>query len=133
MTREDLFKFAEEKFSVAPEFPWDGETHAVLRHPQSSRWFAIVMDVKKKSLHVAEGAEGAEGEKTECIMNVKASPVHVEDLLHEDSFLPAWHMNKKFWVSVRMSMVSDESVKRLLEDSWDLVKPKARKRKESES
>lgn len=68
-----------------------------------------------------------EGEETEDIMNVKCDPLLIEDLLQEEAFLPAWHMNKKYWVSIRLSMVTEEAIKKLIERSWDLVKPKARK------
>ena len=114
MNRNQVLKLAEESFSVQGEYLWDGETHVVLRHPQSEKWFAIIMEVKKKSLHLED-----ETDEFEDIMNV---------LLHEECFLPAWHMNKKYWISIRLSMVSEKALKKLLEESWDLVKPKSRKK-----
>lgn len=123
MNRNQVLKLAEEIFSVQGEYLWDGETHVVLRHPQSEKWFAIIMEVKKKSLHLED-----ETDEFEDIMNVKLNPIHIEDLLHEECFLPAWHMNKKYWISIRLSMISEEALKKLLEESWDLVKPKSRKK-----
>ena len=37
-----------ETYSVEAEYLWDGETHAVFRHPVSNKWFEIIMEVKKK-------------------------------------------------------------------------------------
>ena len=41
-----------ETYSVEAEYLWDGETHAVFRHPVSNKWFGIIMEVKKKNLHI---------------------------------------------------------------------------------
>lgn len=125
MTRNEVIKIISETYSVEAEYLWEGETHGVFRHPGSNKWFGIIMDVKKKSLHLAE--EGFDGEEVEAIMNVKANPFYIEELLHEEAFLPAYHMNKKYWVSIRLSMVTEEAIRKLLDGSWNLVKPKARK------
>ena len=67
--------------------------------------------------------------QTEDVMNVKASPVLIEDLLHEDAFLPAYHMNKKYWVSIRLDFVTEDAIRKLIDGSWNLVRPKLKKRK----
>lgn len=126
MKRDDVIKIIRETYSVDPEYLWDGETHAVFRHPGSNKWFGIIMDVRKKLLHV-EGFDDAEN--TEAVMNVKANPILIEDLLNEEAFLPAYHMNKKYWVSIRLGLVSEEALRKLINESWNLVKPKTRLKK----
>ena len=83
------------------------------------------MEVKKKSLHIP-GFENSD--ESEDVMNVKASPVLIDDLLHEEAFLPAYHMNKKYWVSIRLELVTEAAVKKLLDESWNLIKPKIKNR-----
>ena len=56
MKRSEVIKIIDETYSVTPEYLWDGETHAVFRHPVSNKWFGIIMEVKKKNLHI-EGCE----------------------------------------------------------------------------
>ena len=99
MKRSEVIKIIDETYSVTPEYLWDGETHAVFRHPVSNKWFGIIMEVKKENLHI-EGCECSD--ETEDVMNVKANPVLIEDLLHEQTFLPGYHMNKKYWVSIKL-------------------------------
>ena len=67
------------------------------------------------------------------IINVKLNPILIEDLLHEEGFLPAYHMNKKYWISVIIDKVllTDEAIKDVLEKSWDQVKPKGKNRGKS--
>lgn len=125
MKRSDIIKIINETYSVDAEYLWDGETHAVFRHPGSNKWFGIIMEVKKKNLHIS-GSENSD--ETEDIMNVKANPIDIEDFLHEDIFLPAYHMNKKYWVSIRLQFVTENILKKLIDESWNLVKPKVRKK-----
>ena len=125
MKRSDIIKIINETYSVDAEYLWDGETHAVFRHPGSNKWFGIIMEVKKKNLHIS-GSENSD--ETEDIMNVKANPIYIDDFLHEDTFLPAYHMNKKYWVSIRLQFVTENILKKLIDESWNLVKPKVRKK-----
>lgn len=124
MKRNEVIKIINETYSVDAEYLWDGETHAVFRHPVSNKWFGIIMEVKKKSLHIS-GFENSD--ETEDVMNVKAAPILIEDLLHEEAFLPAYHMNKKYWVSIRLELVTEDALKKLVDESWNLVKPKVKK------
>ena len=120
MKRSEVIKLISETYSVNAEYLWNGETHAVFRHPVSKKWFGIIMEVKKKNLHL-ENCECSD--KTEDVMNVKLNPVLIEDLLHEETFLPAYHMNKKYWVTIRLDYVTESALKKFIEESWNLVKP----------
>ena len=82
------------------------------------------MEVKKKNLHI-EGFENSD--EMEDVMNVKANPILIEDMLHEETFLPAYHMNKKYWISIRLELVTEDILKKLINESWNLVKPKIKK------
>ena len=123
MKRSEVIKLISENYSVNAEYLWDGETHAVFRHPVSKKWFGIIMEVKKKNLHL-ENCECSD--ETEDVMNVKLNPVLIEDLLHEETFLPAYHMNKKYWVTIRLDYVTETALKNFIEESWNLVKPRGK-------
>ena len=125
MKRSEVIKLISENYSVNAEYLWDGETHAVFRHPVSKKWFGIIMEVKKKNLHL-ENCECSD--KTEDVMNVKLNPVLIEDLLHEETFLPAYHMNKKYWVTIRLDYVTETALKKFIEESWNLVKPRGKRK-----
>ena len=125
MKRSEVIKLISENYSVNAEYLWNGETHAVFRHPVSKKWFGIIMEVKKKNLHL-ENCECSD--KTEDVMNVKLNPVLIEDLLHEETFLPAYHMNKKYWVTIRLDYVTETALKKFIEESWNLVKPRGKRK-----
>lgn len=128
MKRESLFSYVQEKYAVEPDYPWDEDTAAVLRHPQSLKWFALIMEVKPEVLCLKQCEERNiyEENKILNVMNVKLDPLLIQDLLHEEGFVPAYHMNKKYWISILLDYVSDETVKSMIENSWNLVKPRVR-------
>jgi hypothetical protein len=50
---------------------------------------------------------------------------HVADLLSQKGIYPAFHMNKRYWISVPLDdTFTDEKVLELFEISWDLTRKK---------
>ena len=49
----------------------------------------------------------------------------VADLLSKNGIYPAFHMNKRYWISVALDdTLSDEEVLELIERSWNLTTKK---------
>jgi len=90
----------------------------VFRQPASRKWFAIIMDVARKSLDLA-------GDGTADVMDLKCGPMLVGSLLAQDGFRPAYHMSKSSWISVLLDeTLPDEEIYPLIELSYDSVAPK---------
>ena len=122
MRREELLRLVEARYGVAADYPFarDGES-AVLRHPAGGKWFALLMTVPRARL-------GLPGEGRADVLNVKADPLLVASLRGEPGFLPAYHMNKSNWVTLLLDgSLPEEEIIRLLELSYDLTKPAARR------
>lgn len=102
-------------YGVKVEFPWEKlEEYGVFRHPISDKWFGIVMYLPRKKVTEAEG-------KTD-IINIKLSPETMEKALKIDGVFPAYHMNKKYWVSLILDdTIDDETLHILLSESYGLV------------
>ncbi len=65
-------------------------------------------------------------------VNLKCVPEDCECLRNEnDGIFPAYHMNKKHWVSVDTS-VDDELLKKLINNSYELVVQKLTKKQKEE-
>jgi predicted DNA-binding protein (MmcQ/YjbR family) len=63
-------------------------------------------------------------------VSVKCDPELAEGLrgAHE-AIVPGYHLNKRHWITVTLGAdVPDRAVRDLIEDSYDLVKPKTRRR-----
>lgn len=122
--RERILRYAQDTFGTEAEYLWaDAPNYAVLRHSGSRKWYAIIMDVPSNKLGLTE-------EESVDVINVKCSTIMIGSLLSEKGFLPAYHMNKDYWISILLNdTVSDDLIFPLLELSYDMVAPKRRKKK----
>lgn len=116
MNRQALLDYAAERYQTEPVYLWEKyPDYAVLRHTKSGKWFAVLMDVAAAKL-------GLDGHDEIPLMNVKAAPDLVQTLRVQTGFLPAYHMNKTHWLSVRLDGTADaETVKALLDGSFLLT------------
>lgn len=119
MTRSQLFDFALERWGIEPDRPFRGYPDVeVLRHADSGRWFAIVMPVSAEKLGLAERTRGEELD----VVNLKLQPPLVTMTLEKEGAFPAYHMNRKHWISIALgSAFPAEELFELLELSFRLT------------
>lgn len=104
-------------YNIDPEFPWKKTpNYAVFRHKDNQKWFAILMSIPKTKLGYPE-------EKEIEILNVKVNPNQIENYLNQDGFYPAYHMNKKYWLTITLDQtLKDSTIESLIEISYQLTK-----------
>lgn len=117
--RNKIFKYVKEKFGTEPEYLWAKfPNYAVLRNPSSSKWYAIIMDIKKQTL-------GLKGEEFVDILNVKCDPLMIGSLLDTEGYLPAYHMNKNNWVTILLDgSVPEKQIFSLIDLSYEMTQKK---------
>ena len=122
MTRDALFAHCKNRFGSEPAYLWvRAPRAAALRHPSNRKWYAVIMDVPRACL-------GLEGEGRVDIVNVKSDRVSLGSLRLRAGILPGYHMNKERWLSLLMDgTLDDETILTLVERSYALVTPPARK------
>ena len=104
----------QEKYGNQLEYLWEKSPNtAVLRHEGNKKWYAVLMKISWDKLEkVREGQVEA--------VNLKHD--QVADLLSKKGIYPAFHMNKRYWISVALDdTLSDEEVLELIERSWNLT------------
>ena len=108
-----------ERYGVSPDFPFDDgkdRTAGVLRHTDSGKWFGLIMRVKKSVL------TGETESARIDVMNLKAEPERIPELWKTEGVYPAYHMNRKYWISVALDgRLSDEAAMGLIEESFRLT------------
>ena len=131
MDRNSLFDFARERWGVEPDCPFaDYPEAAVLRHTDSGKWFALVMPVKAEKLGLAGRARGEEVD----VVNLKLQPPLVTMMLEKEGAFPAYHMNRKHWISVVLGSAFPEGeLLELLELSFRLTQKKKKAQRKDES
>jgi len=96
INREEIFKYVSEKFDTTPEYMFLKHPDvAVLRNAESNKWYGVIMTIEKRKLGLNEDG-------TIDIINVKGNPEFNSILRSQDYILPAYHMNKKHWITVRL-------------------------------
>ena len=107
----------QEKYGNQLEYLWEKSPDtAVLRHEGNKKWYAVLMKISWDKLE--KGREGL----VEAI-NLKHD--QVVDLLSQKGIYPAFHMNKRYWISVALDgTLSDSAVLELIEKSWNLTSKK---------
>ena len=111
-----LMEYCERKFGTEPEAPWEDSPDAyTFKTAKRNKWYALFMTIPYKSLGlVAKG--------TLDVVNIKLPPEKVLDLIDRVHFYPAYHMNKKHWITIVLNKEVDEPlVQQLLEESYGLV------------
>ena len=108
-----ITKAIKEKYGDEPEFEWEKfPGYATFRNKDSKKWYGIIMNIDKSKL----------GEKSNDeieIIDIKLEPEEVEDLLKQDGFYKAYHMNKKSWITIILdNTISDEIIMNLIEKSY---------------
>lgn len=106
-----------EEYQVSPEFLWKRDPlSGVFRHPKNGKWFGIIQHIKADKLkNKAQGFID--------ILNVKLDEQCAVKIV-EPGFYPAYHMNKKSWISVCLDdTVSDEEVMDVIRQSYIINSP----------
>jgi predicted DNA-binding protein (MmcQ/YjbR family) len=122
MTRRELIDFCLTLPAAYEDYPFDDTDEAgvwaVMRHRANRKGFAHIYERNGKL----------------CV-NLKCDPVEADFLRQAyRDITPAYHMNKTHWNTVTLGGdVPEHELKRMIERSYDLIKPKARKRESSES
>ncbi len=114
--KDDFISWIKSKFGAEPDYPWpdDAPYSFVFRCP-NQKWFALVMRIKYRQL-------GLTGDENVWVVNMKAEQDAIPNLVDQKSIFPAWHMNKKHWITVLLSAATDfEKLCELTQKSYELV------------
>ena len=115
LKREEIYEYVKKQYGTVPEYLWkESPESAVLRHP-NGKWYAVLMQVEKSRL-------GLEGDTKVDIIDVKCDPDMVGLLTQTYGFLPGYHMNKKYWITMLLDgTVSEAKILDFLDISYDLI------------
>ena len=112
-----IMALVQKKYGNQLEYLWEKSPDtAVLRHEDNQKWYAILMRIPWDRLD--KGREG-------LVEAVNLKHDQVADLLSQNGIYPAFHMNKRYWISLPLDdTLTDEKVLELFERSWFLTSKK---------
>ena len=119
MQRKELFDYIKNTYNVEYDNPFtDDYDTCVFRHRDNKKWFALLMSVTKNKII------GLSGEETVDVLNVKCDSDFITSFYNGKSVFPAYHMNRKHWLSILLGCVEKDVLSMLLDISFNLTENK---------
>ena len=120
-----VFDYVRTTYGVEPDYPFPtAPDYPVLRHPDTRKWFALIMDVPRYRL-------GLSGEERVDILNIKCDPLLSGSLRLQEGYFPAYHMNHDGWLTILLDgTVPIADITPLLDMSFELTMIKSKKKNE---
>ena len=108
--------YIKEKYQSEPAFLWESYPDCGVFKKKNNKWFGIIMNVDYKKIDQERNGEIE-------VLNVKINPADLNNLLLIDGIYLAYHMNKKYWISIVLDgRVNDQIIKDLIDKSYKLIK-----------
>lgn len=111
-----------DRYGVKADFPWTDEPYnkaGVFRHADNAKWFALIMRVERGKV------EKSDDNGLIDALNVKIDGSRRDEILKIDGVYPAYHMNKKSWVTIILDdAVRDDVIADLISVSYALTAKK---------
>ncbi len=113
--KKELLDYVKEKYGTIEEYPWKKYKDYCTLKTKNNKWYALFMNVDKKVLKLNSDSKID-------ILNLKNSPDVIEKLIDNKMYFPAYHMNKKHWITIILNNNTNiELVKMLVDDSYELT------------
>ena len=97
------------------EYLWERSPESgAIRHRDTLKWYGVFMTINWNKLDAGKSG------KIE-VLNVKSD--QVAQFVQQKGIYPAFHMNKKYWLSIPLDgTIADEELFALVDSSWQLTK-----------
>lgn len=108
-----IAKLIREQYDDKPLFLWeDSPTTGVFKNPKSGKWYGIIMYIPRTKI----------SERTDDwveVINLKLDKDEIQKLLKKEGFYPAYHMNKKMWITITLDeTLKDDEIMNYVEKSY---------------
>ncbi|MBR1413072.1 MAG: MmcQ/YjbR family DNA-binding protein [Bacilli bacterium] len=112
-----VIDYIKSKYNEIPEYLWkDDNQTGVFRHKEDNKWYGIIMVIPKNRL-------GYDSNEEVEVINIKNN--EVDNIIGKNNIFPAYHMNKKYWVSILLDEnVNINYIYELIDKSYNLTKKK---------
>ncbi|MCC6094061.1 MAG: methylated-DNA--[protein]-cysteine S-methyltransferase [Eubacterium sp.] len=119
---DSLIEEISKKYHASLESLWKAHPdYKVVRDSYSGKWFALFMKVKAEHLGLRDSDTGGI-EDDIPVVNVKSDPDFIGMVIQAEGFFPAYHMNKRHWVTIRLDgPVPERQILDMIDRSWHLI------------
>ena len=123
MTKQEFLENCLDIYGTSPDYPFDEDFEtAVLRHTDNRKWYAIAMRVSRRKFDF-------DSDDVIDVVNLKLPTEMFGSFGVADGVYPAYHMNKRHWISVLLPDAPDDVVQFLVNVSFEATKSPKKKSK----
>lgn len=118
--KDKVLEYALKKYGTPPEFLWKKSPDSfILRRMDNKKWYAVFMKILKNRIIAYKNYK--DDEKI-YVLNVRVNSEDTQKIISEHGFYPAYHMNKKNWVSISLDNTVDiHKIFQKIDESYNLV------------
>ncbi|MBR3082352.1 MAG: MmcQ/YjbR family DNA-binding protein [Clostridiales bacterium] len=123
---QEAIKYVQNQYGTEPDHPFEKDTvTTVFRHADNKKWFGLIMYVSGVKL-------GLGTTSSIPVINLKIDdPVFRDILIEQPGIIPAYHMNKRQWITVFLDgTVQKERVFDLIDASFSATASKQKNKKD---
>ena len=112
--KNDVINYVSNKYSAKLERPFKKHFDYITIKNYKNKWFGIIVNIEYVKLGLDKVGK--------CdIINLKNDDV--DNIIDNEYIFKAYHMNKKYWISIILTNNNDlEKVKKLIDKSYELIK-----------
>lgn len=112
-----IIDYVKEKYGDNIEYLWEKfPDNGIVRRKDNKKWYLVILTVKKCKL-------GFNSDENIEVINLKAD--NVNELIQQPNIYPAYHMNKKYWITIILDgSVDIKEIYKFIDKSYILNKEK---------
>jgi predicted DNA-binding protein (MmcQ/YjbR family) len=116
-TTYKIMDYIKTKYNDDVEYLWEKfPDNAVARRKDNKKWYLAILTVAKDKL-------GFEDKGKIEIIDLRVKPDELQELIKNDNIFPAYHMNKKHWITMLLDgSTSLDEIHKRIDESYILAK-----------
>ncbi|MBO5356163.1 MAG: MmcQ/YjbR family DNA-binding protein [Clostridia bacterium] len=113
----EIIEYIRLKYNSELEFLWNDD-NAIARRTDNKKWYIVFMTIPKSKL-------GLKSNDRVEVINLRLTEENVAGCVDNMHFFPAYHMNKRYWITVMLdSEIDTGEILKLVDESYNLVSNK---------
>ncbi len=111
-----VIKYIKSKYNGDLEYLWEKLPNcAIWRNKNNNKWYGLIMTIKESSL-------GLKSDKETEVLNIKYQKDKTKEIINNKTIYPAYHMNKKSWISIKLDEdINQKEIEELIDNSYNLL------------
>ena len=114
-----IIDYVKNKYGDDVEYLWEKfPDNAIARRKDNKKWYLAILTVGKDKL-------GFDSKEKVEVIDLRAKPEELQELLKNENMRPGYHMNKKHWISILLDgSVDINSIYKRIDESYVLARGK---------